>query len=235
MACSPGAFLCHGDAAALWKIYEVHSRGTIHVTTTARSARRLSGITVHRARRVDPADVTVKDGIPVTTVARTLVDLTDVLTSDRLLRAIREAEYLKLLDIDSLIAAVQRAKGRRRLNELNQAIERHTPGQIIREELEHRFQELLHEAGLPEPKTNVNVKTRRRTYEVDCLWPDQHVAVELDGRAAHARVAAFEDDRARDAALTATGLRPLRFTWRRVTEEPEDVLAELRATLTGRR
>ena len=74
----------------------------------------------------------------------------------------------------------------------------------------------------------------RRTYEVDCLWPDQRVAVELDGRAAHIRAAAFEEDRARDAALTAIGLRPLRFTWRRVTEEPEDVLAELETTLSGR-
>jgi very-short-patch-repair endonuclease len=233
MACGQGAALSHLDAAALWRIYE--SRGpSIHVTTTKRSSRTLPGITVHRARRLDPADVTKKDGIPVTTVARTLVDLTDVLSSDRLLRAIREAEYLKLLDTDSLTAAVQRANGRKRLTELTKAIERHNPGQIVREELEHRFLELVHAAGLPEPKTNVKVKTRRRTYVVDCLWPDQGVAVELDGRAAHARAAAFEQDRARDAALTATGLRPLRFTWHRVTEEPGDVVAELKATLSGR-
>jgi len=204
------------------------------VTTTNRSPRTLPGIQVHRARRLDAADVTTKDGIPVTTVARTLVDLTDVLTTDRLLRAIREAEYLRLLDIDTLIAAVQRANGRKRITELTKAIERHRPGQIVRKELEHRFLELLHKAGLPDPQTNVRTRTRRRTYEVDCLWPDEGVAVELDGRAAHARAAAFEEDRARDAALTATGLRPLRFTWRRLTEEPEDVLAELEATLSGR-
>jgi very-short-patch-repair endonuclease len=150
------------------------------------------------------------------------------------LRAIREAEYLKLLDLDTLIAAVQRANGRKRLTELHQAIERHRPGQIVRWELEHRFLELVHAAGLPDPQTNVKVRTRRRGYEVDCLWPDQRVAVEFDGRAAHARAAAFEEDRARDSALTATGLRPLRFTWRRVTGEAEDVLAELTATLSGR-
>jgi very-short-patch-repair endonuclease len=150
------------------------------------------------------------------------------------LRAIREAEYLKLLDTDTLIAAVQRANGRKRLTELTKAIERHRPGQIVRDELEHRFLELVHAAGLPDPQTNVKTRTRRRTYEVDCLWPDEGVAVELDGRAAHARAEAFEEDRARDAALTATGLRPLRFTWRRITGEPEDVLAELKATLSGR-
>jgi very-short-patch-repair endonuclease/predicted transcriptional regulator of viral defense system len=234
MACGRGAVLSHLDAAALWQIYE--SRGTaVHVTTMSRGGRHLPGIRAHRARKLDPADVTVKDAIPVTTVARTLIDLTDLLSDDRILRAMREAEYLKLLDLDTLIAAVERASGRKRLTELKKAIERHRPGQIVREELEHRFLELVHAAGLPDPRTNVKVKTRRRTYEVDCLWRDEGIAVELDGRAAHARAAAFEEDRARDAALTATGLRPLRFTWRRMTEEPEDVLAELKATLSGRR
>ena len=233
MACGRGAVLSHLDAAALWRVYE--SRGTaVHVTTSSRGGRYLAGIHAHRARTLDPADVTTKDGIPVTTVARTLVDLTDVLPSDRILRAMREAEYLKLLDTDSLIAAVQRAKGRKKLKELTNAIERHRPGQIVRDELEHRFQELLHEAGLAEPETNVKVETWRRTYEVDCLWREEGVAVELDGRAAHVRAAAFEEDRARDAALTAIGLRPLRFTWRRIIGEPESALAELEATLSGR-
>jgi very-short-patch-repair endonuclease len=233
MACGGGAVLSHLDAAALWKIYESNGT-TIHVTTTSRSGRTPPGIRVHRARKLDPADVTTKDAIPVTTVARTLIDLTDLLPSDRILRAMREAEYLKLLDMDTLIAAVQRANGRKRLTELKKAIERHRPGQIVREELEHRFLELVHEAGLPDPETNIKIKTRRRPYDVDCLWRDEAVAVELDGRAAHLRAEAFEEDRARDAALTATGLRPLRFTWRRLTEEPEDVLAELKATLSGR-
>jgi predicted transcriptional regulator of viral defense system len=233
MASGPGSVLSHLDAASLWQIYK-RSGANMHVTTTAPSVRRLPGVKVHRARRLDPEDVTKKDGIPVTTVARTLIDLTDILPSDRILRAVREAEYLKLLDVNSLIAAVQRANGRRRLRALNEAIERHTPGQIVREELEHRFQELLHAGGLPKPQTNVKVKTWRGTYEVDCLWAEQGVAVELDGRDAHMRAAAFEEDRARDAALTATGLRPLRFTWRRLTEEPDDLLAELKATLSGR-
>jgi hypothetical protein len=192
MACGRGAVLSHLDAAALWQIYE--SRGTsIHVTSTSRSGRKLPGIRAHRVRKLDPADTTVKDAIPVTTVARTLIDLSDVLTRDRLLRAIREAEYLGLLDLDSLIAAVQRANGRKRLTELTKAIDRHRPGQIVRGELEHRFLELVHAAGLPDPETNINVKTRHRTYRVDCLWPNQGVAVELDGRAAHDRATAFEE------------------------------------------
>lgn len=230
MACGQGAVLSHLDAAALWKIYDGQG-ARVHVITTGRSGRRLEGVQVHRARRLHPDDVTVRDGIPVTTVARTLVDLTDVLGSDRVLRAIREAEFLRLLDHQAVNAAVERAHGRKRLTVLTQAIAAHTPGQIVREELEHLFLELVRAAGLPPPETNVRINARGRRYEIDCLWREQRVAVELDGRAAHARTTAFESDRRKDAALSAIGLRPLRFTWLRVTTEPADVIAELDATL----
>jgi hypothetical protein len=192
----------------------------------------MGGVTVHRARRLHPEDVTVKDGIPVTTVARTLVDLTDVLGSDRVLRALREADFLRLLDLNALNAAVQRGHGRKHLGVLREAAAAHRPGEIVRSELEHRFLELVRAAGLPPPpETNVKITARGRTYEIDCLWREQRVAVELDGRAAHARTAAFESDRRKDAALNAIGLRPLRFTWFRVTNEPADVIGELDATL----
>jgi very-short-patch-repair endonuclease len=230
MACGPGSVLSHLDAAALWGFYERRGRN-VHVTTTSRAGRKLPRIHAHLARKLEPDDVTTKAGIPVTSVARTLIDLSDLLSRDRVLRAMREAEYLGLLDLDSLLAAVERARGRRRLGVLKHAIARHRPGEIVREELEHRFLELVHAAGLPHPQTNVKIQTRRRKYEVDCLWRAEGVAVELDGRAAHARATAFEEDRARDAALSAIGLRPLRFTWHRVTEEGSEVVAELRATL----
>jgi very-short-patch-repair endonuclease len=107
----------------------------------------------------------------------------------------------------------------------------HHPGQIVRGELEHRFLELVRSAGIRAPETNVRVKTRRRTFTVDCLWRAEGVAVELDGRAAHARVMAFEQDRERDTALSATGLRPVRFTWQRVTSDSDAMTAELAAIL----
>jgi hypothetical protein len=226
LACGEGAVLSHLDAAVLWKIYD-SQRTRVHVTVLSR--RQVHGLWIHRARRLDPRDVTVHDAIPVTTVARTLVDLTDLLPRDRLLRAMREADYLRLLDLDSLNAAVDRASGRRNLTRLKQALAHHREGQIVRGELEHRFLELVGGAGLPAPETNVRVTTRKRIYTVDCLWRNTGVAVELDGRAAHARTAAFEEDRARDAALSAIGLRPLRYTWRRVTAESAEVVAELRA------
>jgi predicted transcriptional regulator of viral defense system len=194
MACGSETVLSNLDAAAHWRIYDGEG-ARVHVTTIRHSGRRLDGVQVHRARRLHPDDVTVKDGIPVTTVARTLVDLTDVLTSERVLRALREADFLGLLDVDALSAAVERAHGRKRLGVLLEAVAAHRPGQIIRSELEHRFLELVRAAGLPPPETNVKITARGRRYEIDCLWREQRVAVELDGRAAHARTAAFEPDR----------------------------------------
>jgi len=224
LACGPGSLLSRLDAAALWGIY--HASGPrVHVLTAWH--REATGICVHRARRLHPDDVAEHEGIPVTSVARTLVDLTDLLAGDRVLRALREAEYLRLLDHDALNAAVERARGRRNLGALKSALAIHRPGQIVRDELEHRFLELIRGAGIRKPETNVKVTTRRRAYTVDCLWRAEGVAVELDGRAAHARAAAFEEDRERDASLSATGLSPVRFTWQRVTRAGEEVIADL--------
>jgi very-short-patch-repair endonuclease len=230
LACGPGSALSHLDAAALWAIYDA-SGPRVHVLTSAN--RPVSGICVHRARRLHRDDVTEHRGIPVTSVARTLVDLTDVLPEDRVLRAVREAEFRQLLDHDALNAAVERARTRRNIRSLRRALATHRPGQIVRDELEHRFLELIDTAGMRRPETNVKVKTRRRVYEIDCLWRQEGVAVELDGRAAHVRATAFEEDRERDAALSAMGLRPVRFTWRRVRKAGDEVAAELAAMLSA--
>ena len=230
LACGPNAALSHFDAAALWAIHDLLGP-RVHVLT--RWNRRGAGLWVHRARRLHPDDLTVERGIPVTSVARTLVDLTQLLGRDRLLRAMREAEFKRLLDHDALDAAVRRARGRRNITVLRAALVQHRPGQIVRDELEHRFLELIRRAGIPPPETNVKVKTKRRSYTVDCLWRAEGVAVELDGRAAHAPPAAFERDRERDAALSASGLRPVRFTWQRVTAEGDELIADLLDILTA--
>ena len=228
VASGQGAVLSHRDAAVLWGFYDGLGP-RIHVT--AKWHRRVDGLILHRTRRLDPDEVTTKNGIPVTTVERTFVDITECLNTDRLIRTIREAEYQRLLDLDALNAAVERAHGRRRLTALKRAVAQHRPGQIIRGELEHRFAELRSGAGLREPETNVAVRAQGKTYVIDCLWREHCIAVELDGRDAHERTLAFEADRRRDAALTAIGLRPLRFTWHRVNYDGAEVLADLTAAM----
>jgi very-short-patch-repair endonuclease len=230
VACGQGAVLSHFDAAVLWGFYDLDRLGPL-VHVTVKWQRSIDGLVVHRTRRQDADEVTTQNGIPVTTVARTLVDLTEYLGEDRLLRAMREAEFQRLLDLDALNAAVERAHGRRGLKPLKQAIARHRPGEIVRGELEHRFAELLRGANIREPHWNVARQVRGRTYVLDCYWPELGLAVELDGRDAHAHELAFESDRRRDAALSAIGLRPLRFTWNRINYDGDGVLADLTAAM----
>jgi predicted transcriptional regulator of viral defense system len=228
IACGQGSALSHLDAAVLLGF---HGRLGPRIHVTVKWRRDAEGLILHRTRRLDPDEVTRKDGIPVTTVARTLVDLTELLNADRVLRAMREAEYQRLLDLNTLNAAVERAHGRKRLEALKNAIAQHRPGQIIRGELEHRFAELRRAGGLMAPETNVPLTIKGQTYVIDCLWRDEQIAVELDGRDAHERALAFESDRRRDAALTAIGLRPMRFTWQRVSYDGAEVLADLTAAM----
>jgi Transcriptional regulator, AbiEi antitoxin/Protein of unknown function (DUF559) len=228
IACGQGAVLSHLDAAVLWGFYE---RKGPRVHVTVKSHRSVEGLILHRTRRLDPDEMTTKDGIPVTTVERTIVDLTEQLTTDRLLRTMRDAEFQRLLDLNTLNAAVERAHGRRKLEALKHAIAQHRPGQIIRGELEHRFAKLRRDAGLTEPETNVPMSVKGKTYVIDCLWREERIAVELDGRDAHQRALAFESDRRKDAALSAIGLRPLRFTWQRVNYDGAALLADLTAAM----
>ncbi len=231
LASGPSAALSHLDAAALWGLCKRAPGARVHVTTPVRSRKAQRGIRLHRVRQLSEDDVTVKNRIPVTTVARTLVDLTDTFGRERLTRIIREAEFQGVLDLAALDRAIERAKGRHRLSTLIAAVETHRPGAIVRSELEHAFLELCQIESIPEPETNVPMIVGGRSRKLDCLWREKRVVVELDGRAAHDNPAAFEDDRARDAALTAAGYRPLRYTWRRVTTEGRAVARELRAVL----
>jgi hypothetical protein len=198
IACGQGAVLSHLDAAVLWGFYE---RLGPRVHVTVKWQRSIDGLILHRTRRLDPDETTTRNGIPVTTVARTLVDLSEYLNEDRLLRAMREAEYQRLLDLDSLSAAVERAHGRRRLKPLNNAIAQHRPGQLIRGELEHRFAELRRGAGLPEPDTNVPIETARG---------DLHPRLLLARAPARRRAGRSRRARARDGLRVrqAQGRRP---------------------------
>ena len=195
----------------------------IDVSLVARSGRRSrEGIRLHRPRSLRPGDLTEHRGIPVTAVARTLIDLAAVLGDRSLERALDEAEYLKLLDRRDLDAALEH--GVRGATILRRILSRHEPGTTrTRSPLEEAFLLLVRRAGLPQPAVNV----RLGPYTIDFLWPDQRVAVETDGRRAHDRSAARERDHRRDAWLAANGYRPFRFTWTQVHDRPEEVIAAL--------
>ena len=224
LACGgPGAAaLSHGSAAAVWDLlpspakFDVTTLRTAHATPTSR---------VHRSRTLHPTDITDHDGLPVTTVARTLVDLATTLTSHRLERVVHRAEHLRLLDTHSLDEQLKRAHGRR-TKPLKAAVEHLAVREpdITRSDLEERFLTLILSEGFPRPHTNATVGP----YVVDFLWPDRRLIVETDGAATHATPTAFHADRRRDAELAGRGYRVLRFTWRQVLYEPHSVLRAMR-------
>jgi very-short-patch-repair endonuclease/predicted transcriptional regulator of viral defense system len=241
LAVGPGAVLSHRDAAALHGIRPAN-RPTIDVTTAARGRRDRPGITLHRAT-FHTADITILDAIPVTTVARTLVDLATTVPPDHLAKALSEAERLQLLDLDALKATRVRTYGRHGTGDrvLRKALAEHAKlgTTLTRSSLEDRFATLVRRAGLRNPLANLQL----HGIEVDALWPEQRLVVELDGYAYHHTRRAFQRDRTKDALLATAGYTVVRFTHDDVVRRPERVantLAELlggpsavRATMSG--
>ncbi len=233
LACGPGAILSHRDAAALWGLMSLETRGAVDVTVPERSGRRRPGIRIHRPRHPPtPADRTRRHGVPVTTPARTLLDLAAILEARRLARLTEEAVRMRLVSPRSARAAIERspaARGAARFAKVLAASDR-TP-RLTRSAAERRLLELVRAAALPDPEVNIRLLGRER----DLVWRRERLVVEVDGFAFHGSRAAFERDRSRDAELVAAGLRVVRVTWRQLEDEPQAVVARLAAALaTGR-
>lgn len=230
LAYGPGALLSHRCAAALWGILEGWP-ATVDISVPRELVSR-EGIRVHQAW-IAADERTVKAGIPVTTVARTLLDLAAVLQFHELNRALERAEALRLADSTPLVALITRYRGRRGTANLKAAMKEGLRPAVTKSELERRFLTFLEKAGLPRPQTNVWLQIAGEWIEVDCVWPEQRVIVELDSRAYHRTTAAFERDRKRDRRAHAAGWTTVRITDRALREEPQSLDADFRALLTA--
>jgi very-short-patch-repair endonuclease len=226
LAAGEGAVLSHRAAAALQGLGHF-----LRIEVTAVTYRARPGIDVHTS--ILPRDeVTAEQGIPVTTVPRTLVDLAAVLPPHRVERAVNEAEVQRHMDHLSLADLVERYPGRRGIRTIKTILARVETGvTITRSELESRFLAFTRQARLTSPLLNAHLLG----FECDCVWPKQRVIVELDGHATHATREAFERDRDRDRSLQAAGWRVVRVTWRQLHEGPEKLAADLRRMLAAAR
>jgi hypothetical protein len=165
-------------------------------------------------------------------VARTLVDLAEVIGARPLERALDQAEVLRLFDARAIEDILGRSHGRPGAAALRTALVRHDPGATLtRSELEERFLAICAEAALPRPAVNATLLLDEGAIEVDFLWRAERLIVETDGRAAHGTSAAFEADRERDRRLLLAGWDVVRWTWRAVTARPGEVAATLRTLL----
>jgi len=224
LACGEGALLSHRSGAALWGLARSHD-GPVEISSPTGRGRQ--GIAVHEAgvRREERAVVA---GIPVTSVARTLFDLAEVLDEVELERTFEEADRLRLLDMRSIEKVCAWGHGRHALRPIRSLIDEAREPSWTRSDLEDRFQRLCRKHDLPPAQTNVSVLG----YEADAYWPRAKLVVEVDGWSFHHHRAAFEHDRARDAAMQVAGYRVIRVTHRRLVREPETIAAQIRDLLT---
>ena len=185
---------------------------------------------VWRSRLPDD-EVTVVEGIPATTVPRTLLDLAVVVGRREVERAINEAEVRRLADPLSLPDLLRRYP-RRRGSATIRAILAAGRTALTRSELEDRFLALVDAAGLPPPEVNAMLELGDGWIEVDCLWRSRRLVVELDGHATHSTRAAFEGDRSRDRMLLTAGWRVVRITWRHLRDRPTVIAADLWSLLS---
>jgi hypothetical protein len=204
LACGLGCYLGSLSAAVQMKLWR---RRVTHIHVLAPRERKLRGVRVHSYRSLDRRDVTIRAGIPITTVPRTLVDLSDLLTPHQLANVIHEAAFRNLFDERAVRAAIDRANGRRNLSVLERALELNKAGSAgTRSELEDRFLARTSKSGLPEPLVNTQVQD----LEVDFHWPELNLIVEVDGPG-HTRPRTQRDDEQRDARLRAAGHTILRI------------------------
>jgi len=224
LAYGKGALLSHYPAAVLWGLAPGPA-ATMHVSVAGRDARGRDGVRAHMVGRLDVSDAARHRGVPVTSPARTLLDLAGELGDNELSRATDEARIHRLVTDHSLNGQFTRYPHHRGTAALRKAI-RAEPA-LTRSEAERRLLELVRAARLPEPRTN----TRVGRHEVDFLWPAPELVVEVDGYAFHSSRSAFERDRRRDAELALRGFRVLRFTWRQIAGEPQAVVATLAVAL----
>lgn len=225
LACGDGVLLSHRSAAALWGL--MRSRTSQVDVTAPRGRAGRKGIVLHKGR-IHKEDRAMRDAIPVTSVARTLFDLAEVVDEHRLERAFEEADRLGLLQMRALERVCARGNGRRALAPIRRLVSAAYLPPSTRSPLEDRFVAFCREHNLPPPATNTSVLG----FEVDALWPDARLIVELDGFAYHGHRAAFERDRARDAALQAAGYKVIRLTHRRLDENSHAVATQLRRLLS---
>lgn len=230
LAFGPEAVLSHRSAGQLWGLVP-RSKIRPEVTRPRHAAGR-PHLVIHQASL--PGDEVVRvRGIPVTSVPRTMFDLAGMLKEREVERAWNEMEvreYTDRLSVSDLLGRYPGRKGSVLLAGL--ANRKALPLGITRNDLEEAFLALIDRFGLPRPRMNVHVALRGKFYEIDCLWGEQRVAIELDGGGAHGSTRAFQKDRERDRILLAEGYRTARITWAQIQDTPAEVAADLHQILT---
>ncbi|HEV2789975.1 MAG TPA: type IV toxin-antitoxin system AbiEi family antitoxin domain-containing protein, partial [Solirubrobacterales bacterium] len=228
LAAGPRSLLSHLSAAWLWGVSGA-SPAPFSVTTPVHRKPR-PPICLHEARALTAEDRVLREGIPVTSLSRTLLDVAAAVRFEWLERMVERSEELGLFDLRAVEELLARTVGHHGHARLRKAIALYKPTSFTRSSLERRFLELVVAAGLPQPRTNYV----EHGFELDCYWPELRFAVELDLFETHGTRAAFERDRKRQEDLLLSGMAMTRVTGPRLEREPEEVINRIRRLLEQR-
>lgn len=226
LACGAGAAVSHHSGLELWKLPITGRDAQWIDITLAGGDRRRPGIRVHRGYGLREADVTEREGIPVTTPARTLLDVSSLVPGRALERVVAAALAGGLTSRAAILEVLDHNPGRPGAGRLRNQLQAEGPA-LTRSEAEEKLLVLIRRGRLPAPEVNAIVAG----YEVDFFWRSERFAAEVDGFRYHGSAQAFESDRLRDAVLAASGIRVVRITWRQLVDDAEAVLVRLAQAL----
>ncbi|WP_026910009.1 type IV toxin-antitoxin system AbiEi family antitoxin domain-containing protein [Patulibacter minatonensis] len=213
LACGPRAALGHRSAGVHWNL-RPWSSPAIEVVVAGSSVATHRGVVVHRHAGLRPDEVELHDGIRVTTVARTLLDLGAVLAPSALRNAVAQAELLDLFDLGPVLELLARHPRHRGARALREILRSWDAPPRTRSEQEEEFPDLCVRLGLPRPVMNATILGM----EIDGSFPDHGVAVELDSWRFHRGIVRWEDDHEKRARLVAGGWVALAYTYRQQRE-----------------
>jgi hypothetical protein len=235
LACGPRAVLSHRSAAALHGLRD-HGGSWIDVTVPGRTKRAHAGIKLHRSTTLTAADVTTVQNIPCTTVARTLLDYSEVVSRRSLERAFDQAEVIGVFDLRAIDGQLERNHSRPGAARVRRVLNDHYVGTTpTASKLEEAFLALTRAAGLPRPQVNswIVLRDGGPAVRADFKWEAQRLVVETDGRRWHDTHQRRQRDAGRDQRLLLAGWRALRITWNQVEREPASVTATIAALLVS--
>ena len=225
LACGEGAVLSYRSAAALHGIRPT-DRAKIDVTVPRRSSQKHRGIDIHRSTTLTLADITTVDGIPCTSVARTLFDLAEVVSRRSVERAFDQGDAMEVLDLGAIQGQLGRNRTRRAARVIRSILAEHYIGKTpTASELEEAFFGMCRRTGMPLPEVNqwIDLGDGEPPIKADFVWRQQRVIVETDGRKFHGTHQARERDPRRDQRAMLAGWRPVRTTWRQVVNRPREL------------
>jgi very-short-patch-repair endonuclease len=224
-ACGEGAVISHRTAGEMWGL--MPPGGDVHVTVPGRNPGHRRGVRIHRVNNLFPDEIVVRDGVALTSPARTICDIAGTESRSDTERVLAEARVQRMVTNRQLESVIVRAPTLKGSSVIRGLLRAESETGYTRSNAELRMKKLIRAAGLAQPLINAPLLG----FSADFLWPAEKLIVEVDGYRFHGHRSRFESDRRRDQRLVAAGYRVIHVTWIQLRDHPISVIASLAQAL----